>query len=130
MKFRFLLWMIARMLSKASKVNPQLQQQLADKELSFSLQTMDGKVARSFHVQNERISSHSGTTASPIFVMSFRDAGFGYSVMTAKNKQLAFMQGIQNKDIKITGDTAKVLWFQGLFKYVMPKKSKDSTKNK
>lgn len=128
MKFRFLLWMIARMLIKASKVNPQLQQQLVDKKLSFSLQTMDGKVARSFHVQNERITSHSGTTESPVFTMSFRDAGFGYSVMTAKNKQLAFMQGIQNKDIKITGDTAQVLWFQGLFKYAMPKKKKSTTK--
>lgn len=128
MKFRFLLWMIARMLIKASKVNPQLQQQLAGKEFSFSLQTMDGKVARSFHVKDERITSHSGATESPVFTMSFRDASFGYSVMTAKNKQLAFMQGIQSKDIKITGDTAQVLWFQGLFKYVMPKKNKNSSK--
>lgn len=125
MKFRFLLWMIARMLSKASKVNPQLQQQLAGKELSFSLLTMDGKVARSFHVQGERITSHSGTTDTPVFTMAFRDASYGYSVMTAKNKQLAFMQGIQSKEIKITGDTAQVLWFQGLFKYAMPRKKKN-----
>lgn len=122
MKFRFLLWMMARMLVKASKVNPRMQEQLAGKELCFSLLTLDAKVARSFHVRDGRISSHAGLTDSPTFTMGFRDAAFGYSVMTAKNKQLAFMQGIQSKDIKIEGDTAQVMWFQGLFKYAKPKK--------
>ena len=42
--------------------------------------------------------------------------------MNAKNKQLAFMQGIQNKDIQIQGNPALVIWFQGLTKYLVPKK--------
>jgi hypothetical protein len=32
------------------------------------------------------------------------------------------MQGIQNKEIQIQGNPALVMWFQGLMKYLMPKK--------
>lgn len=124
MKFRILLWLLGRMLGKASKINPELQKQLEGKELGFSLLTLDGKVARSFRVANQRISSSGGTIENPVFTMGFRDAAYAYQVMTAKNKQLAFMQGIQDKNIKIEGDPALVMWFQGLFKYAMPKKKK------
>ncbi len=124
MKFRLLLWFLGRMLRKASKSNAGLQQQLADKDVGFSLVTMDGKVARSFHVREQRISSAAGTLENPAFVLSFRDAAYAHQVMTAKNKQLAFMQGIQEKNIKVEGDAALVIWFQGLFKYIMPKKNK------
>jgi hypothetical protein len=44
--------------------------------------------------------------------------------MNAKNKQLAFMQGIQDKNIQIQGNTMLVMWFQGLMKYLMPRKPK------
>ncbi len=124
MKFRILLWLLGRMLSKASKVNPELQKQLADKDLGFSLQTFDGKVARSFKVAGQRISSAGGSIDNPAFTMGFRDAAYACQVMTAKNKQLAFMQGIQDKNIKIEGNPALVMWFQGLFKYIVPKKKK------
>jgi hydroxypyruvate isomerase len=42
----------------------------------------------------------------------------------AKNKQLAFMTGIQDKSIQIKGNPALVIWFQGLTKYLKPKKKK------
>lgn len=124
MRFRILLWLLGRMLGKASKTSPELQKQLQDKELDFSLLTLDGKVARSFRVSGQRISSSAGLVDKPAFTLGFRDAAYAYQVMTAKNKQLAFMQGIQDKHIRIEGDPALVMWFQGLFKYVMPKKGK------
>ena len=34
------------------------------------------------------------------------------------------MQGIQNKDIQIQGNPALVMWFQGLTKYLKPRKKK------
>src|SRR5690554_8025061 len=54
MKFRFLLWMLGRMMSKASKTNPAFQKQLDGKDLTFMLHTLDGKVARHFVVANNR----------------------------------------------------------------------------
>ncbi|AHG43378.1 helicase [Pseudomonas syringae CC1557] len=123
MKFRFLLWMLGLLMTRASRNNPAFQQQLTGKNLTFQLQTADGKIARHFVVQDERISSASGLVAEPAFAISFRDASFGFVTLQAKNKQLAFMRGIQDKDIQIKGSPALVIWFQGLTKYLKPKKT-------
>jgi hypothetical protein len=127
MKFRFLLWMLGRLMAKASRENPAFQQQLLDRDMVFQLHTLDGKVARHFIVKDQRITSKRGTATEPAFVLGFKDAAYGFATMSAKNKQLAFMQGIQNKDIQIQGNPALVIWFQGLTKYLMPKK-KDAAK--
>lgn len=128
MKFRFLLWMLGRLMAKASRTNPAFQEQLQGKDMVFQLHTLDGKVARHFIVKDLRISSKRGTVSEPAFALGFKDAAFGMATMTAKNKQLAFMQGIQNKDIQIQGNPALVMWFQGLTKYLMPKKKKPADK--
>ncbi|RMR19061.1 hypothetical protein ALP90_04084 [Pseudomonas amygdali pv. ulmi] len=122
MKFRFLLWMLGLLMARASRNNPAFQQQLAGKDLTFQLQTADGKIARHFVVHDQRIRSASGVVAEPAFAISFRDAAFGFDTLQAKNKQLAFMKGIQDKDIQIKGNPALVIWFQGLVKYLKPKK--------
>ncbi|PWB30320.1 helicase [Pseudomonas sp. SDI] len=122
MKFRFLLWAMGMLMAKASRKNPAFQQQLKDKNLVFQLQTLDGKVARHFIVNDQRISSKGGTHPEPAFAIAFKDADFGFATLQAKNKQLAFMQGIQEKSIQIKGNPALVIWFQGLMKYLKPKK--------
>lgn len=122
MKFRFLLWMLGRMMAKASRDNPAFQKQLEGRDLVFQLHTLDGRIARHFIVRDQRISSRRGAVSEPAFALGFKDAAYGFATLTAKNKQLAFMQGIQNKDIQIQGNPALVIWFQGLTKYLSPKK--------
>ncbi|WP_296184652.1 helicase [Pseudomonas sp. UBA1879] len=122
MKFRFLLWMLGVLMARASRNNPAFQQQLAGKDLTFQLQTRDGKVARHFVVRDQRVSSRSGVVAAHAFAISFKDAAYGFATMQAKNKQLAFMQGIQDKHIEVTGNTGLVMWFQGLTKYLKPRR--------
>lgn len=124
MKFRILLWFLARLMAKASRNNPDFRQQLEGKDLTFQLHTFDNKISRCFVIKNQRIESHSGTCPDPVFSIGFKDAAYGYATMTAKKAQLAFMQGIQDKDIRIAGDTSQVIWFQGLIKYLKPKKPK------
>ena len=122
MKFRFLLWMLGFLMGKASRNNPAFQQQLVDKDLVFQLQTLDGKVARHFNVKDQRITSHGGLYPEPAFAIAFKDAAYGFATLQAKNKQLAFMTGIQDKSIQIKGNPALVIWFQGLTKYLKPRK--------
>ena len=122
MKFRFLLWMLGRLMAKASRDNADFQQQLAGKDLVFQLHTLDGKIARHFIVRDQRVVSKRGVTSAPAFAIGFKDGAYGFATMSAKNKQLAFMQGIQNKDIQIQGNPALVIWFQGLTKHLVPKK--------
>ncbi|WP_417660911.1 helicase [Pseudomonas sp.] len=128
MKFRFLLWMLGRMMAKASRNNPKFQEQLVDRDMVFQLHTLDGKIARHFIVKDQRITSKSGPAVEPAFALGFKDGAYGFATMNAKNKQLAFMQGIQNKDIQIQGNPALVIWFQGLTKYLMPKKPASAKK--
>lgn len=130
MKLRFLLWALGRMMAKASRSNSAFQQQLADKELTFMLHTLDGKVARHFVVANNCVESRAGVAQDPAFSIGFKDAAFGFATLQAKNKQLAFMQGIQDKNIQIQGDTKLVMWFQGLMKYLTPKKPKSPAQAK
>ena len=122
MKFRFLLWMLGRLMAKASRDNADFQQQLAGKDLVFQLHTLDGKIARHFIVRDQRVVSKRGVASAPAFAIGFKDGAYGFATMSAKNKQLAFMQGIQNKDIQIQGNPALVIWFQGLTKHLVPKK--------
>jgi hypothetical protein len=124
MKFRFLLWMLGYLMAKASRNNPDFQSQLAGKELTFQLQTFDGSIARHFIVSGQRLVSKPGVVAEPAFAISFKDAAFGFATMQAKNKQLAFMQGIQDKNILIKGNPGLAIWFQGLTKFLKPKKKK------
>lgn len=128
MKFRLLLWLLGRLLARASRSNAAFRAQLQDRELVFQLQTRDGRIARHYRVENQRIHSAAGSVPHPAFSIAFRDAAYGFATLTAANRQLAFMQGIQNKDIQIQGNPALVMWFQGLTKYLAPKKSKPASK--
>ena len=123
MKFRFLLWAIGLLMARASRKNPAFEQQLQGRDLVFQMQTLDGKVARHFFVRDLRISSKSGLHPKPAFAIAFRDADYGFATLRAGNKQLAFMQGIQEKHIQIKGNPALVIWFQGLMKYLKPRKT-------
>ncbi|HEY6612561.1 MAG TPA: helicase [Pseudomonas sp.] len=121
MKFRILLWLLGRLLAGASRSNPAFREQLLERDLVFQLQTRDGKIARHFIVKDQHIRSAAGTVAQPAFSIAFRDAAYGFATLAAANKQLAFMQGIQNKDIQIQGNPALVLWFQGLTQLLGPR---------
>jgi len=113
--------LLGRLLAGASRSNLEFREQLVDRDLVFQLQTRDGKIARHFIiVRDQRIRSAAGTVAQPAFSIAFRDAAFGFATLAAANKQLAFMQGIQNKDIQIQGNPALVLWFQGLTQLLGP----------
>ncbi|WP_109514445.1 helicase [Pseudomonas ovata] len=122
MKFRFLLWALGLLMARASRNSPAFQQQLGDKDLTFQLQTADGKVARHYVVRDQRVRSAGGLAPEPAFSIVFKDAAYGFATLQASNKQLAFMQGIQDKHIQIKGNTAMVMWFQGLMRYLKPRK--------
>lgn len=120
MKFRLLLWLLGRLLARASRSNAAFRAQLQDRELVFQLQTQDGRIARHYRVENQRIHSAAGSVPHPAFSIAFRDAAYGFATLTAANRQLAFMQGIQNKDIQISGNPALAIWFQGLVQQLRP----------
>ncbi|MHC8389216.1 hypothetical protein ACYZTM_14515 [Pseudomonas sp. MDT2-39-1] len=74
------------------------------------------------------IANHQVKGVPSIPPIARKDAAYGFATMQAKNKQLAFMTGIQDKSIQIKGNPALVIWFQGLTKYLKPRKAKAKAK--
>lgn len=121
-KFKFLLWALAQMLKKSAKNNPACAEYIDGKDVVFQIQTESGS-GRHFTVKDGKVKSSAGLTEEPTFTLSFKDAATGMSILTAKDKN-AFMTGIQNKDLVISGNFAEVMWFQGLTKFLKPSKKK------
>lgn len=122
-KFKLLLWALALLMKKAARKNPDFAKQLEGKDFAFQLQTEDGKVTRHFVIADNQVRSKAKAHKDPAFTISFKDSLTGLSILTSKDKN-AFMKGIQDKEIKIAGDLSKVMWFQGITKYLKPRKKK------
>lgn len=122
-KFRMLLWALGYMMKKNAKNNPDFRQQLDNQNFAFQLQTADEKIVRHYAIADQAVKNKGKAHADPAFTISFKDADTGLAILTSKDKN-AFMKGIQDKDIVIAGDFAKVMWFQGISKYLKPGKKK------
>lgn len=124
MKFRFLLWLLAFLMHRASKKNEAFRKQLEGESITFQIHSVNGP-SRIYTIHDLCIQSRSGLCQNPAFDIAFKTPKVGLRTFTAKNVKLAFMKGIQNKEITISGDFSKVVWFQGLITYLTPKKKKN-----
>lgn len=120
-KFRVLLWALALLMKKAAKKTPDFRKQLEGKNFAFQLQTEDGSAVRQYVIADNRIRSKGRPHNDPAFTIAFKNADTGLRILTSKDKN-AFMKGIQDKDIIISGDLSLVMWFQSVSKYLKPKK--------
>jgi len=120
-KFRVLLWALALLMKKAAKKNPDFRKQLEGKNVAFQLQTEDGSAVRQYVIADNRIRSKGRSHNDPAFTIAFKNADTGLRILTSKDKN-AFMKGIQDKDIIISGDLSLVMWFQSVSKYLKPRK--------
>lgn len=121
LKFKFLLWVITKLLQRAAKKKPACSKYIRDKELVFQIQTRDG-VGRAFTVRNGRITSSAELSKTPKFTMIFTDAAKGFAILSAKDSKDAFLTGLHTGDLSISGDFVEVMWFQGLTEYLQPDK--------
>ena len=113
MRLKFLLWLLSRLMMRAGKKNPEFAGKTADKNAVIQIATADGRKIRYFIFQNGRLSSAPGGIDQPDCTIIFKNADFGFSALLPWNKRLQ-VRGIQNGDIKVTGDFSLFLWFQSL----------------
>ena len=122
-KFRLLLWALGLLMKKGAKNNPDFQKQLEGKDFAFQLQTEGSGIVRQYVIKDKKVKTKGKAHKEPKFTISFKDAETGLAILTSKDKN-AFMKGIQDKNIVISGDLSLVMWFQGISKYLKPKKKK------
>lgn len=116
-KFRLLLWALKLLMKRSAKRNLKFQDKIKDEQLAFQIQTKDKKVIRHYVIDGLSISSQAQAHPKPDFCIIFCDGKTGFEIMTSKDKN-AFMRSIQDKQTQIEGNLARVLWFQGIIKYL------------
>lgn len=120
-KFKFLLWALTKLLQRAIKNNPACAAYVGGKRMTFQIQTLGG-TGRHFRIENGTVRSTAGLTAAPAFTMTFRDAARGFAILSAKDSKEAFLAGLHDQDLVLSGDFVEVVWFQGLTEYLQPSK--------
>ena len=121
LKFKFLLWMMPKLLQRAINTKPACARYVAGKSLEFQIQTLD-KVRRYFRIQDGQVKSFAGLTSTPKFTLTFKTADKGFRILSAKNGKEAFLDALRDEDLVISGDFVEVLWFQGFTEYLQPGK--------
>lgn len=121
LKFKFLLWMLGRLIKRAIRTNPKAAAYVADENLTFQIRTAGG-IGRHFRIAKGRISSAAGILPGATFTMTFAHPEAGFRILSAKDSQDAFLQGLHDKELVLSGNFVKVLWFQGLTNFLPPAK--------
>ncbi len=126
MKLKLLLYLLAKLIIRASKKNDLIKKMTASKKVVFQIKTENGKTARHFILNQGEFQSAPTTHNAPDFSIIFADDKYGFSVLTSKDKK-AFLNGILEKKIKIEGDFSLVIWFQNLIGLLKKKRSPITT---
>ena len=121
LKFKFLLWMMPKLLQRAINTKPACAHYVAGKTLEFQIETAD-KVGRYFRIQEGKVKSFAGVTTNPKFTLTFRTADKGFKILSAKDGKEAFLAALHDEALIISGDFVEVLWFQGFTEYLQPGK--------
>lgn len=122
LKFKILLWLLTKLLQRAAKRLPACANYIKGKKLVFQIQTQGG-VGRHYTIENGRVRSAAGLTGNARFTMTFRDAASGFAILSAKDSKDAFLSGLHDQNLALSGDFVEVMWFQGLTEFLQPAKS-------
>ena len=118
MTFRFVLWAMGVLLAVASRTNQRLRSQLA-RDMTIVIGTKDG-VARSFVIENRRISSHAGSASNRECSITFKTASQGARIFIAVDAIGQIVDGLASGEIEVQGQAAVVVWFYELTIAFMP----------
>ena len=120
-KFTFLLWAFAQLLQRKINNNPNCARYVKGKRLTFQIRTASG-TGRHYILENGTIRSSAGLTNNAQFTLNFINPAKGFEILSAKDAQPAFLRGVGNKDLTISGDFLEMLWFQGMTEFLQPQK--------
>lgn len=121
LKFKFLLWMLEKLIGRMIRKDPKAADYVAGKDLTFQINTAGG-VGRRYRIANGAITSAAGITSDAAFTMTFSNPAAGFRILSAKDSQDAFLQGLHDRELDLSGDFIEIMWFQGLTDFLQPRK--------
>lgn len=126
MKFKMLLWYMARRMEILARTHPEFIAKLHGRDFVLQLQAESGKTVRYFQVQHNRVYSRGEAHAKPDLVITFKNGDYAFKVLTATDKSI-FMHGVQEQKIKVDGDFTLLMWFMGISKYLRPSRPRKAS---
>ena len=118
MKFRMLLWYMARRMELLSRTHPGFIAKLHGRDFVIQIATDEG-AQRFFQVRHNRVISRTIPHPAPDLKLSFVDNDVAFRLLTQANAK-AFMAAMQKQEVSVTGDYALLMWFMGIGKYLRP----------
>ena len=103
----------------ANSDNTRFTSLLQNRNFTIQLGSEEEGIARHFTINNGKFSQHGGEATDPTLTITFKDSMTGVRLLT-KADAAAFMSGIQQGDVKMTGDYSLLMWFNQVAKYIVP----------
>lgn len=124
MKFRLLLWYMARRMEMLARTNAEFIAKLHGRDFVIQIST-DEKIHRYFHIHHNRVVSHAAQHEKPDVTLHFASNAIGMRLISKGNAQ-GFMEAVQKHEVKISGDMTLLMWFMGVGKYLRPGRRRDA----
>lgn len=119
LRFKFLLWMLEKLLGRVIRIKADAARHVAGKEVSFQIRTLSG-AGRYYRIAGGRVSSRAQLVPPADFTLTFSNAAAGFRILSSKDSKGAFLQGLHDGELSISGDFVKVMWFQRLADFLQP----------
>lgn len=119
MKLEILLWFMARRMAGLARSNPEFASRLKGRDCVLQVQTADRAIVRHFHFTGGRVLSQAHAHAQPDLCIRFQSAESAFQALTSTDKKI-FVQGIQDKVIRVEGQYILLMWFAGLARFLRP----------
>lgn len=119
MKFKVLLWYMARRMEMLSRTHPEFIAKLHGR--TFVIQVSTGQGAhRYFRIQHNRVTSRNTRHAQPDVTLQFATDDVAYRLLTTGDAN-SFMAAMQQQEVQVTGDYSLLMWFMSVGKYLRPR---------
>lgn len=118
MKFRMLLWYMARRMELLARTHPEFIAKLHGRDFVIQISTDEG-AHRFFRVHHNRVLSRNSVHATPDITMHFVNNEVAFHLLSQAGAD-EFMAAVQAKQLALTGDYTLLMWFMGVGKYLRP----------
>lgn len=124
MRFWLVLWILGLRLRWLVWRNPAFRERLKDRDIVMQWRTAQGRPARWFHFQQNRVIVRSGLCQSPTISLCFESAGYAFETLKRAGKnQVVILEGMSDGRIRIEGDAKALIWFLTVMRFVAPRRS-------
>lgn len=118
MKFRMLLWYMARRMELLARTHPEFIAKLHGRDFVIQISTDEG-AHRYFRIHHNRVLSRNAVHETPDITMHFVDNDIAFRLISQAGAD-EFMAAVQAQQVKLTGDYTLLMWFMGVGKYLRP----------